>query len=130
VASFAFQRLLGGERWRELLPFAWAVADVALVTALLRVYPVWRGPAAIGYPVLIAAAGLWFRVAVVWFTAALVAAVYAAQCVVQHVTVDPLDTPHHHLIFLVGLLVLAFVTTYQVKRVRALSRYYQNRPLP
>ncbi len=129
LASFGFQRLLTGERWRDLLPYAWATADVTLFTALMEVYPFWQGPVAVGYPVLIAAAGLWFRVAVVWYTAALVAGSYAVQCVVRH-CLEPLPAPHHNLIFLVGLVVLAFVTAYQVQRVRALSRYYQHRPLP
>ena len=35
-----------------------------------------------------------------------------------------------HGIFLVTLGVIGFVVAYQVRRVRALSRYYEGRPLP
>ena len=41
-----------------------------------------------------------------------------------------LDSPHKHAIFLVGLVLLAFMTSYQVYRVRALSRFYEHRRLP
>ena len=41
-----------------------------------------------------------------------------------------INGPHRHLIFVVGLIVLGSVVAYQVNRVRALSRYYERRPLP
>ena len=41
-----------------------------------------------------------------------------------------INGPHRHLIFVVGLVVLGSVVAYQVNRVRALSRYYERRPLP
>ena len=41
-----------------------------------------------------------------------------------------INGPHRHLIFVVGLLVLGSMVAYQVNRVRALSRYYERRPLP
>jgi Sigma-70 region 2 len=35
-----------------------------------------------------------------------------------------------HFMFMVGLVAMAFIVSYQVNRVRALSRYYEHRPLP
>src|SRR4030095_2623896 len=112
------------------LRFSWPTVDAALLTALLELSPVWQGPVAIGYPVLIVVSGLWFRVGVVWFTAALAAAAYGWLCLAHYFRAGTLDVAHHHLIFLVGLLVLAYATAAQVRRVRALSYYYQHRPLP
>jgi hypothetical protein len=38
------------------------------------------------------------------------------------------ELPHHTLVFMVGLGVVGLVVAHQVQRVRALSRYYENRP--
>jgi hypothetical protein len=39
-----------------------------------------------------------------------------------------LEKPHWHVVFLAALAVLGWMVSYQVQRVRALSRYYENRP--
>ena len=43
---------------------------------------------------------------------------------------DHVKDIHHHSMFLVGLAVTGFVITYQVRRVRALSKFYERRSLP
>jgi hypothetical protein len=35
---------------------------------------------------------------------------------------------HRHVIFLTGLVTMGYVVAYQVRRFRALSRYYEGRP--
>lgn len=39
------------------------------------------------------------------------------------------NSPHHHVIALAALLILASMVAMQVRRDRALSRYYERRPL-
>jgi hypothetical protein len=112
-----------------VVPFAWALTDVVLLTSLLVLTENWVGPVLVGYPLLIAASGLWFRVRLVWFTTA---AAEAASLVLLFVFCPyglASHEPHHRLIFLVALVVLGFVVVYQVRRIRALSRYYEHRRL-
>jgi serine/threonine protein kinase len=130
-ASYVFQRLLNSGRWPEDVPFAWAGADVLLWTVLLLVDGVApQGPLPVGYPCLIAASGLWFRVRMVWFTTLLSLLSYAAVLTLFLLDGNPLVGIHKHLIVAVTLLVTGFVVAYQVNRVRALSRYYERRPFP
>ena len=88
----------------------------------------------VGYPLIIVASGLWFRVRFVWFITLLSLLSYgvsgdrllllAARDLQQviHLTVD------RHVIFVVALLVLGAMVAYLVRRVRTLSNFY-GRPL-
>lgn len=83
----------------------------------------------VAFPLLVAASGLWFRVRLVWFSTVLAAVAY---CALICTAVPPLGEGgdwHHHLIFVVALVILGTATAYQVWRVRALSQYYERRPL-
>ncbi|MCC6416803.1 MAG: serine/threonine protein kinase [Gemmataceae bacterium] len=136
AASVAFQCLLNRKEGLGWIPFAWSAADVGLLTSQLLLYrqaePVHgvETPFLIGFPVLVATSGLWFRVPLVWFTAALSLLGHAALLLEHARTVGAIHAPHQHVIFVVGVITVGFVVAYQVKRVRALSRYYEHRPLP
>ncbi|MCI0461905.1 MAG: serine/threonine protein kinase [Gemmataceae bacterium] len=142
LASFVFQRILSRKEGLNWIPFAWSAADMVLLTALLVLdahspthahSPPHQGfgtPFLIGFPTLIATAGLWFRVALVWFTTGLALAGYGVLLIDHILYATVRSAPHQHVIFAVGLLTVGFVIAYQVKRVRALSRYYERRPLP
>jgi hypothetical protein len=67
---------------------------------------------------------------VVWITTALSIAGYACLLLDTHLRGIPLVFINWHVIFVIVLAVLGFVVVYQVHRVRALSRYYERRPLP
>ena len=82
------------------------------------------------YACLIAAAGLWFRARLVWFVTILSLFSYAVVFAGYVMTDGKINGPHRHLTIVVGLIVLGSVVAYQVNRVRALSRYYERRPLP
>jgi serine/threonine-protein kinase len=125
AASWFFQHLLDKGIWPDVTRCAWAGCDLLLFSALLVLNDAFGGPLLVGYPLLVAGAGLWFRPGLVWFTAGLAAACY----VVLAAATTPSYPPHVHAIFVVGMLVLGFVTCSQVQRVRALSRYYEHRPL-
>ncbi len=131
VASVLFQRMLHSERWAFGVPFAWTLLEVALLTAILVLTDSQITPLLVAYPLLIAASGLWFRVYLVWFTTAAAEAGYLVLLYTFYRDKENYwPDPHHHAIFLVGLAVLGFVMAYQVQRIRALSRYYEHRPLP
>jgi len=71
VASVLFQMLLRRRRWATTGPYAWAATDIAALTGVLHLLDAFESSLMVGYPVMIAASGLWFRVPLVWFTTAL-----------------------------------------------------------
>jgi eukaryotic-like serine/threonine-protein kinase len=128
--SYLCQKFLNGGRRDEDVPFAWAACDMAVWTVVLIVSgraP--QGPLVVGYACLIAAAGLWFRVRLVWFVTILSLLSYVVVVVVYLMDGGETTGMHHQLIFAVALVVLGGVVSYQVGRVRALSRYYERRPM-
>ncbi len=130
AVSFACQWLMNHKPWAEAMRFVWAAADILLFSLIVLVADDIETPVVIGYPLIIAAAGLWFRVPLVWFTAAVCVVSYLLLLLERALSNEPIDGPHKHAIFLVGLVILAFMMSYQVQRVRALSRYYEHRRLP
>jgi eukaryotic-like serine/threonine-protein kinase len=101
------------------------LADVSLLTVLLILTENWLSPLLVGYPLLIAASGLWLRVRLVWFTTAITTAAYLLLMFGFSPYGITSHEPHHRLIFLVALPLLGFIIAYQVQRARALSRYYE-----
>jgi serine/threonine-protein kinase len=77
----------------------------------------------VGYPLLIAASGLFFRVRLVWFTTLVSILSYAFLVFlgVEHAT------RLYPVIFAASLGVVRFIMAYQVERVRILTRYEQRR---
>jgi serine/threonine-protein kinase len=130
LAAWVFQKVLNSGRWEEDLPFVWAAADMLLWTVLLIVgADAPETPLLAMYPCLVAASGLWFRVRMVWFTTILSLLSYAVFLWVSVAQGQTITAPHRHFICAVALLVAGCVVAYQVNRVRALSRYYDRRPL-
>ena len=67
VASIVCQRLLESRRWSFPARYAWGTLDsLALLTVLLLANGA-ASPLVVGYPLVIVASGLWFRVRFVWF---------------------------------------------------------------
>jgi serine/threonine-protein kinase len=129
-ASVVFQWGLKHDRWAPWIPYAWVSVDSIILTLELILATDQMGPLLIGYPLLVAVSGLWFRVSVVWYSTAVLAASYLVLVYSTYEMNEAYSYPHHHLIFVVALAVLGFVMAYQVQRMRALSRYYEHRPLP
>jgi eukaryotic-like serine/threonine-protein kinase len=128
VASYGFQLLLR----RGLRPFrirlAWAATDVGLLTAILRVLDASDSSLVVGYPLLVAASGLWFQVRLVWATTAFCEIAYfllTRDAFARGVLTDKNQFPN---IFMVALAVAGYAVAYQVKRIWALSSYYEQRP--
>jgi serine/threonine-protein kinase len=129
VASIAFQGFLRRERWADFARYAWAAADVGLFTVLVQVNDGLSTSLVAGYFLLVIAAGLWFRERLVWFTTATAVIAYATLVLVAG-EFRFTESPFRHVIFATALAVSGMILGYQVKRVRALSLYYGNRPLP
>jgi serine/threonine-protein kinase len=129
IASVVFQNLLRRNRWADVVRYAWAGADVALFTVLVLSYNGLTTSLVSGYFLLVIASGLWFREHLVWFTTGTAMLAYWAL-VLQSGLIRTVEFPYRHVIFAAALAVSGLITGYQVKRVRALSLYYENRPLP
>jgi len=129
AVSLLFQRLLRSQRWQSAVHFVWCAADAALLTAVLAQNSVPPGPILVGYPLLIAASGLFFRVRLVWFMTLSCVVGYAIllgvrrQMFADAAVVEP--PWQYPIIFAVVLAVMGIVVAYQVFRVRVLSRYYR-----
>jgi eukaryotic-like serine/threonine-protein kinase len=127
AASYLCQLLLNQQRWADATRFVWVALDVAFFTLVLHVDDAFVSPLIVGYPLLVAASGLWFRATLVWFTTAIAALSFA---VLMALNWDAVIDVHKYVMFLVVVVVLGFIVAYQVQRVRALSRFYERRPLP
>ncbi len=111
---------------------AYEILDSILLLAVLLIADGVASPLVVGYLLLIAGSGLWFRVRFVWFMTALslisysvlVAEFYYWQPNLQ-AGFDPAFD--RHIVFIVGMLVTAGVVAYLVDRVRALSSYFGQR---
>jgi serine/threonine-protein kinase len=84
----------------------------------------------VGYPLLIAGSGLWFRVRFVWFMTALALVSYGVLLVDFYVRrfaalrSEMNVTYDRHVVFILAMIVLAGAVSYLVQRVRALSSFY------
>jgi serine/threonine protein kinase len=133
AASYGFQRLLNLGRWVRRCQFAWGALDATALTSVLLLLDGPLSALTVAYPLMIVLAGLWSRVSVVGFMTALAVLSYGIL-VVDFYWLRPercstrFDVAYDRHVFLVlSLLVLGAVVAYQVRRVQALSRYYQSR---
>ena len=127
LASLAFQGLLrAGSRAHWVRP-AWLGADVLLLTVILWLLNGSGSTLVVGYPLLVAASGLWFRVRLVWFTTLLSEAAYGGLLLDDWARGVPGGEDEWPNIFMAALLVTGFVVAQQVKRLWALSFYYEHR---
>ncbi len=130
--SFVFQRLMRDERWQVAMPTAWAFVDAAALLSVLSLGDGRISPLMIGYPLLIVASGLWFRVRLVWLMTVLSVLSYALLTVDYYLLrpwlrVEPPLDSDDHIYFVVGLTAMGGAVAYQVHRMRALSRFYERR---
>ena len=126
LCQWAMQR----EQWAELTRFGWAAADVVLLTAALMLDEALNGLLMCAYLALVAASGLWLRVSIVAFTTILAMLGSGVLVLAGYWYYHQLQKPNWYLIFLATLVVTGFAVSYLVYRVRALSRFYERRPLP
>ena len=150
ILSVIFQIRLRSGAPSDRVRVLWSAADIACVTAVIRllekVIPGASGGPGIvqveatllvAYALLIAASGLWWRVQLVWITT------FLAMTAFVWLYVDaslwwrggrlrwrPTPDLIHPNIFLGSLALTGYVVARQVKRILALGRYYEHRSEP
>ena len=130
IISVLCQGLIRRDFHPDRVRTAWLALDGILLTLALILDEAFNTPLVMTYAAFIVASGLWFRVSLVWFTTVVTAAGYGALLAVGYSRDALGNSPQHHVIVMIGLIVLGVMVAAQVKRVRALSRYYEHRPLP
>jgi serine/threonine-protein kinase len=128
--SVGCQRLLRHPRWGSWVPAVWSGIDALVLALILHITQSQSSPLLIGFPLLVAASGLWFQVRPVCVTTVVLEATYALTVIDSYHSHGKTTEPHFHIIFMVALAVLGFIVAYQVQRIRVLSRYYDQRRLP
>ncbi|HEX8199077.1 MAG TPA: serine/threonine-protein kinase [Isosphaeraceae bacterium] len=129
LASLVFRRVVGMRHRARWARAGWLGADVALLTAILRVLDAVDSMLVVGYPLLVAASGLWFRVRLVWWTTLLAELAFGALAFDADRRGAPGVKNHWPNIVMAALAVTGSVVAHQVKRIWALSSYYEQRPM-
>jgi len=128
--SLICQQFLDSRRWSIPARFVWGTLDsILLLVVLLLLADGAASPLVIGYPLLIAGSGLWFRVRFVSLMTGLSLVSYGivvADFYLRRVELQArFDTnPDRHIVFCVALIVLGGTVAYLVHRVRTLSSFY------
>jgi len=110
------------------VPFLWVTADSACLTAVLWLDEALPGPLIGSFLVLIVVSGLWFRGPLVGLATLLAVLGYSFLVLDDFARHHRLEQLNWHVVFLVLLLLAGGAVSYQVHRVRALSRFYGRRP--
>lgn len=124
------RRVRRSDRVRSL----WSAADIFCLTLSIWVLEALDSPLLIGYPLMIAASGLWFRERIVWLTAAMAVVgylvLYYHEATIwisgRPVFVQPRSLTYAN-IYVACLLLTGFVVVELIKRIKMLSRYYEIR---
>ena len=130
IASITCQRLLESRRWSFPARYAWGTLDSLALLTVLCVGNGAASPLVVGYPLVIVASGLWFRVRFVWFMTVLSLLSYGVLVIdfyclrPEEWRVEPYGAGDRHVIFAVGMIILGLAVEYLVERVRILSSFY------
>lgn len=134
VLTLLFQQLHRRGRQSDALRGAWITGDMSCLTLLLWIMQDLDTPLLVGYPLMIAASGLWFRERLAWLTTGLAIAGYGTLYVLAGVDwgahapawTRPDALPFAN-IYIACLVLTGYVVARMVKRIRAISQYYENR---
>ncbi len=129
VTALGLQQFLKRGRWPFVARYLWGTLDSALLLAVLLVADGAASSLVVGYPLLIVASSLWYRVRFVWFTSALSLVSYGVLVWDFYVRRPELQARcysgfERHVVFVLALLAFAGVTAHLVDRLRSLSTYY------
>lgn len=126
LLSVVWQLLLSREDLANVSRIGTILTDAAILTALFTHAEDDDGTLVIVYALLIVASGLWFQEHLVWLSTAIVEVSLGALLVCR----PQLSVPWHYPVLVaVSLIAVGAATAFQVHRVRALSRFYERRPL-
>jgi serine/threonine-protein kinase len=148
VSAIVFQAMTRAGWLADRVRVLQSAADILFVTLEIKLFewvehtppggdPVVRFVTTlmVGYPILVAASGLWWRTWLVWTTTAMAMAAYVWLYLDAAVSWrggtlhwNPSPDLQHSNIFIAGLLLIGYVVARQVKRILLLSQYYEHRP--
>lgn len=129
AASFICQQLVDSRRWSIPACFVWGTLDSLALLAALRIGYGAASALVVGYPLIIVASGLWFRVRYVWFITLLSLVSYGVLVMDFYYWRPELHEGMYagydrHVIFALSLVLIGAVVSYLVQRVRTLSNFY------
>ncbi|HWE40656.1 MAG TPA: serine/threonine-protein kinase [Isosphaeraceae bacterium] len=127
LVKVLYQALSRRPGWSRRVPVAWVVTEVLLFTVAVRVVDGVTTSLVVGYPLLVALAGLWSRESLVWLSVGLSELGYLALVVDAHFRDVRWEHGNHPDIFMCALVVIGVGVAHQVKRVRALTFFYERR---
>lgn len=134
TAACAFQQLLKIPRWTLPGQYLWGALDAALLFTVLLLAKGIASPLIVGYPLLVVASGLWFRVRFVWLATALSTVSYGIHLFdfyVRRIHTDLSgvidDRWDRHVVFAVALFCIGGIVAYLVHRVQVLSSYFDRK---
>jgi len=146
-SAILFQTMMRRGARSNRVRVLWSAADIIFLTIELKLFEEvqqavlgsgtvvrFETTLLVGYPLLIAASGLWWRVRLVWITTVLATLAYVwlfidAALVRRggHLALVPSPDLQHPDIFVAGLLLTGYVVARQVRRILLLSQYYEHR---
>ena len=147
LSSFVFQMMTRAGWQADRVRVFWSAADILFVTIEIKLFerldhlfqdrePFIRVVTTllVGYPILVAASGLWWRVWLVWLTTGMAILAYVFLYVDAAFwwrgggyAWKPSPDLEHSKIFVAGLLLIGYVVARQVKRILLLNQYYEHR---
>ncbi|MDG3006665.1 serine/threonine-protein kinase [Paludisphaera mucosa] len=134
VLTLLFQQLHRRGWQSDSLRGFWILGDMACLTLLLWIMRDLDTPLLVGYPLMIAASGLWFREGLVWLTTELAIAGYATLYILAGIDWGPgapiWSRPNalpYANVYVACLALTGYVVARMVKRIRTISRYYESR---
>jgi serine/threonine-protein kinase len=137
AASLVFQALLRRGWKSDRVRVLWSASDILFLTLELKLLDRVETTLLAGYPLLIAASGLWWRIHLVWITTVMAMLAYgtlyldsALDWHAGRLSWRPASDLQYPNIFLAALLLTGYIVVRQLKRILALSRYYEHRPEP
>lgn len=126
MASIVCQKFFESQRWSLAVGFAWGALDsAAFLTVLLMAHGA-VSPLIIGYALLIAVSGFWFRERLVWYMTILSSISYGVLVVDYYCWRPEIHSPgqdDRHVIVVVALVIQGMSIAYLVRRVRKLTRF-------
>ncbi len=124
VGAWVFQRFANIQRLREAAQLSWLAFDIVIYTRLIDLADSPRGLLLIGYPMMICASGMYYRVSYTVIATLLSIVGFLVLC--ARVT-DPINSrPDFVEIYVSGLAVLGLCLVSMIHRVRSLTNYHQN----
>jgi len=127
IASVGFQLALRKGLPTAGLRLGWSATDIAILTVMIKILEAWESTYVVAYALLIATSGLWSSVRLVWATTAMAIAGYALLMIDARINLHVGDYEQYPNVFLASLLVTGHVVARQVRRLKALGLFYEQR---